>query len=103
MPYPTTGNMAPTFADLSRLATESMALSDEARMLLLNIRPALIGQRVRRFNRMWQIVQVDVRGNAQVTCYGVTVSRSGKVGTRGFDLGNLDGCEFIDDKGNPCG
>lgn len=96
MSYPTTGNAAPHFADLSAIAEEHRKLQERAREILDQIRPVLIGQRVRQWGRVWQICQVDVRANARVTCYGVTVSKTGKVGTRGFDLGLLENCEFLE-------
>lgn len=95
MTFPTTGNLAPHFVDLLRIKGEVAELNRQATAIINDIRPALIGQRVVRFGRVYQICQVDVRRNAQPTCYGVTVSREGKVGSRGFDLGALEDCEFL--------
>lgn len=99
MPFPTEGNLAPAFAELSQYRRDCACLTASAAKVLAEIRPALIGQRVRQFGRIWQIKQVDVRGNGVVSCYGVTVSKRGRVGTRGFDLGILEECEFIDGQG----
>lgn len=95
MAFPTTGNLAPAFAELSKLKDEVKTLNDKAKAIIEDVRPALIGQRVSRFGRIYEICQVDVRGSARPTCYGVTVSRDGKVGSRGFDLGALEDCEFL--------
>lgn len=95
MSYPTTGNLTPHFADLSSISADVRALKDRADVILKDIRPALIGQRVFRYGRHWQIVQIQVNSGGEVSCYGVTVSRKGKVGTRGFDLGLLEHCDFM--------
>lgn len=95
MPYPKTGNLAPAFTDLAALAAEIDTLRERANAILADIRPALIGQRVAKYGRTWQITQVQIWGSGRVTCYAVRVSKKGKVGTRSFDLGNLDQCEFI--------
>lgn len=95
MTVPTIGNLAPALADLSGIAREARELHRRANDVLKDIRPALIGLRVRRYGREWQICQVDIRGNASLTCCGVTVSKRGKVGTRAFDLGRLEDCEFL--------
>lgn len=97
MAYPTNGNLGPAFSDLSAIAAEVEALRVRGRAILDDIRPALIGQRVRRYGREWQVCQVQIWGGGDVTCYGVRVSKKGKVGTRGFDLGLLAQCEFISD------
>jgi hypothetical protein len=96
MPYPTTGNTAPAFAELSRLSSEAKALNEQAEQVLDEIRQVLIGQHVIQWGRRWQVCQVDVRSNARVTCYGVTVSKRGKIGKRGFDLGALEHCELVE-------
>lgn len=103
MPYPTGGNMGQHFADLAELEKAQQEIRDSAREILDQIKPALIGQHVRQYGRLWQICQVDVRACAVVTCYGVTVSKTGKVGTRGFDLGMLSDCEFVNMKESPGG
>jgi hypothetical protein len=84
---------------LSEIAADCEHLRREAVEILDGIRPALIGQRVYRYGRMWQIVTARVSSTGAITCYGVTVSRRGKVGTRGFDLGRLADCDFIDEPG----
>lgn len=99
MTFPTTGNLAPALADLAELERAQEEMRTSAREILDQIRTGLVGQRVRAHGREWQICQVDVRTRAVVTCYGVTVSRSGKVGTRGFCLGDLSGCQFLDETG----
>lgn len=95
MSYPTTGNLGPSFSDLSAIAAEVEALRVRGRAILADIRPALIGQRVRRYGHDWQISQVQLWAGGNVTCYGVRVSKKGRVGTRGFDLGLLEHCEFL--------
>lgn len=95
MTYPTTGNLAPIFVDLSRLAFDSRQLHRKATEILNDIRPALLGQRVARYGRTWEICQVQVSLGGNVTCYGHAVNKRGKVGTRGFDLGSLEHCEFL--------
>lgn len=95
MPYPTGGNLGPAFEELSAIANESATLNARATTVLDGIRDALIGQHVIQYGRRWQISQVQVWGSARVTCYGVTVSKKGKVGTRGFDLGLLENCRFV--------
>src|SRR6202021_1851257 len=95
MAYPTTGNLAPSLSDLSGLAKDVRAIQDRARAILADIRPGLIGQRVRRFDRVWEIKQVQIWGGGDVTCYGVRGSKRGQGGTRGFDLGMLEQCESL--------
>ena len=95
MSYPTTGNLAPAFADLSGIAKQCADLNNRACVILNDIRPALLGQRVTRYGRLWEVSQVQVWANGRVTCYGVRVSKKGKVGTRGFSLGMLEDCKFI--------
>jgi hypothetical protein len=95
MPFPATGNLAPALAELSRYAKEVDDIKRRANALLCDIGTGLVGQRVRRFDgRIWEICQVDWRYGS-VHCYGVSVSKRGKVGTRAFDLGKLEDCKFL--------
>lgn len=95
MSYPTNGNLGPSFVELADLAAHCAVARRKAMNILDDIRPALIGQRVTRYGRTWEICQVQVGLSGHVTCYGVTVSKRGKVGRRGFDLGNLSHCDFV--------
>lgn len=95
MSYPTTGNLSPSLCTLEQIAATSRKLREDAKRILDDIRPAIIGQRVRQYQRTWEICQVSIASSGDVICYGVTVSKRGKVGTRGFDLGRLQDCEFI--------
>jgi hypothetical protein len=90
-----TDNLAPALGDLAALRKEAFELSERARAILDDLRPALVGRRVFRWGRVYQIDALRIDNGARVRCYGVTVSGAGKVGTRGFDLGTLDECEII--------
>lgn len=95
MSYPVTGNTAPALRQLSRLAALERRMTRRGQAILKEISPALIGQQVIRYRRRWSICQVHIRKNCVVSCYGVGVTKRGKIGVRGFDLGNLEECEFV--------
>ncbi len=99
MAFPTTGNTGPLFSRLRDIAAECALLRREAHEILKDLNPVIIGRRVKRFGRVWQISQARIGNSGSVQCYGVTVSRKGKVGTRDFDLGNLSDCDFIEEEG----
>jgi hypothetical protein len=96
MAYPTSGNTGPLFRRLDDIANDCSHLRREAQEILGDLKPVVIGQRVERHGRVYQIVDAHVGLSGNVVAYGVTVNRKGKVGSRGFDLGNLVDCKFID-------
>lgn len=98
MPYPTKGNLGPSFAHLSEIAATCADLNRDARVTLASIESAVIGQRVRTRGRVWEICTVRVGLSGAVHCYGVPVNkRTGKAGVRGYDLGDLEQHEFLGD------
>ena len=72
-------------------------LGEDAKATLKEVRPLLIGKRVRTYGRDYVLKQVEVRRNAAVTCYGLRINKRGKVGTRGFDIGELSKMKFLDE------
>jgi hypothetical protein len=70
------------------------AIQEQVRNLWEDVAPLIVGLRVRRYGRIWQICSGNTyRGIVHV--YGVTV-RGDKIGTRGFSLGRLDECEVLE-------
>jgi hypothetical protein len=86
--------LASGLADLDEVWDLACRLRARASLRLDEIRPLLIGRRVERYRRVWQITQVNVSISAGINVGGVTV-RKNKIGTRVFDLGLLHNCKLL--------
>lgn len=86
-------------SDMKKFEKETDALRRRAIARLEEIRPLLIGRRLRRFGRIYQIpregLYIDAYG--ALSCYGVTVSPKGAIGTRAFSIGRVALCELLEE------
>lgn len=95
MSYPTTGNAASALHELSQIAHRTRGERERAQLVLADILQHLIGTRVCRFGRVYEIAGARIGLDNTVDASGRTVSARGKVGTRQFSLGDLEECEFL--------
>lgn len=80
-------------ADLKRQGDD---LRKRAEAILEGVHSAIIGTRVRRYGRLWQISQARISIAGGVDVYGVRVNKKGQPGTRGYHLGLLQHCEPVE-------
>lgn len=59
------------------------------------VSPLLVGRRIRELGFTYQIVAVNAWGN-ELHGYGVRVSKSGRVGTRGFSI-RIDPAKLLEE------
>lgn len=101
MPYPKDGPAANAYAALSAIAQKSAELRQEAETILSAIDERVIGQRVRAFGHIYEVCTARIHPNGGVRCYGVRVNKKGEVGSRGYDIGMLEDCEFLTPDAKP--
>lgn len=87
--------LALSLAELAKIAEQTMTLRKMANARLDEIRPLLIGKRVRAYGHLYQISQVSISLLNQIKGYGVRVNRKGRAGTRGYDIGTISNWKFV--------
>lgn len=91
-------NIKPALAEIEQHYADIEAIRAKDRVILKDIEPALLGVQVHRYGHTYQISQVHIGLKGGIRVYGVRVNKKGIAGTRGFDLGLLSGCKFVEDE-----
>ncbi len=81
--------LAISLAEIEKIGEQTDTLHSMARDRLDEVRPLLIGKRVRAFGHVYQISQVSITRANQIHGYGVRVNRKGQAGVRGYDIGTI--------------
>src|SRR5258707_464658 len=90
-------NSATDIERLFEIEKQIDSLSLDAHFLLRRAKDGIVGRRVRRYGKTFSILNcVEHRGI--VKCNGAVVfKKDGRVGHRGYDLGRLSQCEFVEE------
>src|SRR5882672_6047962 len=93
-------NSATNIERLFEIEKQIDSLSLDAHFLLRRTNEEIVGRKVRRYGKTFSILNcIEHRGI--VKCYGAVVfKRDGSIGRRGYDLGRLSQCEFVEEAEN---